>query len=438
VRIAWFTPYSTRSAIGDFSRHVTAALADQADVDIWTADDPPLYGSDLRVIRFDANGESDVALADYDAVVYNMGNYLPFHSAIHDVSQRHPGIVILHDRVFHHLFVRKWLGEAGAVDPMYVSRMAAYYGEAGARVARESVSGDRQPVWERDEEVVKYPLDEEPLRRALGAITHSEQHARYIRSRWLGPVRALRHPAYRDVLAKGAGAGPLPPQRADGRLQLTTIGHVIANKHSDRVIRMLAADATLAATVHYTIVGQVDEGEPYATELAGLLRSSPQVSAEMLGWCEEEELDRLMAETDVFVNLRDPVMESGSGSLMRELAFGRPVLCFDGGCFGELPQGAVARVAAGDFDAAGAELRRLMSDAARRRELGAHARRLASEHGEPDYAQALIEFVAEVQRATPTLRFLDRVGDELGAMRADPSLPIFDDIASDFGRILAL
>ena len=113
------------------------------------------------------------------------------------------------------------------------------------------------------------------------------------------------------------------------------------------------------------------------------------------------------------------------------------VKCFDGGCFGELPQGAVARVAAGDFDAAGAELRRLMSDAARRRELGAHARRLASER-EPDYAQALIEFVAEVQHATPTLRSLDRVGDELGAMRADPSLPIFDDIASDFGRILAL
>jgi hypothetical protein len=195
-------------------------------------------------------------------------------------------------KVFHHLFVRKWLGEAGAVDPMYVSRMAAYYGEPGARVARESVSGDRQPVWERDEEVVKYPLDQEPLRRALGAITHSEEHARYIRSRWLGPVQALRYPTHRDVLAKGAGAG--------------------------------------------------------------------------------------------------------------------------------------------------AELRQLMSDAARRRELGAHARRLASERGEPDYAQALIEFVAEVQHATPTLRFLDRDGDELGAMRADPSLPIFDDIASDFGRILAL
>ena len=91
-----------------------------------------------------------------------------------------------------------------------------------------------------------------------------------------------------------------------------------------------------------------------------------------------------------------------------------------------------------DFDAARAELRRLASDAARRVELGAHARRLASERGEADYAQGPIEFVAEVQRATPTLRFLDRVGDELGAMRADPSLPTFHDIASDVGRILAL
>jgi hypothetical protein len=65
-------------------------------------------------------------------------------------------------------------------------------------------------------------------------------------------------------------------------------------------------------------------------------------------------------------------------------------------------------------------------------------RRLAGERGEAEHAQGLIEFVAEVQRATPTVRFLDRVGDELGAMRADPSLPTFHDIASDLGQILAL
>jgi hypothetical protein len=196
MRIAWFTPFSTRSAVGDFSRHVTAALAQHVDVDIWTADSVPLFDTDLRVVRFRADDDLEAGLGDYEVVVYNMGNYPPFHREIHKVSIRHPGIVILHDRVLHHLFVLGiWSREGGSVDPIYFSRMAAYYGVDGARVAAGSVSGARQAVWERDEEVVNYPLDEEALQRALGAVTHSEEHARSIQSRWLGPVRALQHPA---------------------------------------------------------------------------------------------------------------------------------------------------------------------------------------------------------------------------------------------------
>ena len=320
MSLAWFTPFSTQSAIGEFSRHVTAALAQHADVDIWTADRGPLRDSDLRVICFGGKDHLDVRLGGYDILVYNMGNYPPFHRDIHEVSKRHPGIVILHDRVLHHLFaLDTWRRQGGSMDPTYVARMRAYYGEDGARVARRSVSG-HLPVWEHDHEVVKYPLDEEALQGALGAVTHTHEHARYLQGRWLGPVRALQHPAYGDVLAKGASAAAEPVRRRDdGRIQLTTIGHVNANKHSDSVIRMLAADAELARMVHYTIVGPIDEGNPYAAQLRELMRSVRHVSAEMLGWCEEDELDRLMAAIDVFINLRHPVMESGSGTLMREL-----------------------------------------------------------------------------------------------------------------------
>ena len=435
MRIAWFTPLSARSAIGQFSAHVTTALARHADVDIWTADADPLHESDLRVLRFGGAHELGAALRDYDALVYNMGNYLPFHRAIHEVSQRHPGIVILHDRVLHHFFAGLWLGERGGA--AYVSRMASHYGEDGARVARAWLAGERRPVWERDDEVVRYPLAEAALVRALGAVTHSRGHAEDLRARWLGPVRALDHPSYRDVLAAATLAGPAPP-RADGRLQLTTVGHVIPNKHIAQVLSLLAADPSLARRVHYTVVGPLDDGSPYVLELEEQLRSAHEVSAELLGWREPHELDRLMAATDVFVNLRHPVMESGSGSLARELAFGRAVLCFDGGCFGEVPPDAVARVPAGDLGAAAAELRRLVADAGRRRELGARARRAAEARSEEAYARGLVDFLAEVQHAAPTLRLLDRVASELGAMHADPSLAVFDTIASDFGRALTL
>ena len=262
MRIAWFTPRSTHGAVAEFSRRVTAVLAAHADVDVWTAEDEMLGESGPLEARMAIEVPTQAALRAYDAVFYNMANDLPHHGAIHELSKRHPGIVILHDRVFQQMFVDKWLPQGRSPDPAYGSRMTAYYGEDGARVARESLSGVRRPVWECDEELVNYPLVEEVLQRALGAVTQSEDHAREIRSRWLGPVAVLPYPS---------SHGP----RADG--------------------------ATLDL-----------------------------------------------------------------------------------------------------------------------------------------YALGLIEFVAQVQRTAPALALLDRVADELATMRADPSLPVFDTIANDFGRALEL
>jgi glycosyltransferase involved in cell wall biosynthesis len=379
MKIAWCTSLSPHDAmVAGFSQYVSAALAVNAEVDIWMPDDGPVYETDLHVIRFGAR-ELARPLDDYDAIVYNTGDGAPFHPEIHAMAQRYPGIVILHDRG-----------------------------------------------------------DERALQRALGAVTHSARHARHLRSRWLGPIRALPTPAYRDVLAKADLAGPDAPRRNDGRIQLTTIDHLDRQAQSERVVAILAADPELAALVHYTVAGYAEDGDAYAIELAGILQSSPRVSAEMLERCDQAQLDRLMANTDVFVRLRHPVTARGSASLMRELAFGRAVLCFDDGVVSEVPRDIVARVPTGDFDAAACELRRLVIDADYRRRLGANARSVASERSETAYAQALIEFVAEVQRATPTLQLLDRVAGELAAMRADPILPIFDKIANDFGRVLAL
>lgn len=54
------------------------------------------------------------------------------------------------------------------------------------------------------------------------------------------------------------------------------------------------------------------------------------------------------------------------------------------------------------------------------------------------YAAGLLEFLARAQRSAPALALLDRVGAELGAMRAAPTLGVHDAIASDFGRFLVL
>lgn len=438
MRIAWFTPFSSRSAIGDFSRHVTAALAEHAEVEIWTQDVAPLHQTDLQVIGFTSRSLDLELLEQRELIVYNMGDHLPFHRHIHEVSQRYPGIVILHDRVLHHLFAGMWLTGDEPQPRTYVDRMEAYYGGEAADVARASLLGECPPIWESDEEVLRYPLYEEALLHAIGTVTHSESQASDVRKHWLGAVRSLHLPCYGEVLRSAASMPP--PDRAPGeRVRLLSVGHVNPNKQTHRVVEMLVADPELAARVNYTIVGPIDDFQAYVADLQRLVEQNrATLSVEVLGWREDRELERLMADTDIFVNLRHPVMEGGSASLMRQLAYGRPVLCFDEGFFGELPADAAAQVPAGDFVAAAHALRELVLDPIRRSEIGAAGRAVAEGYSELRYVEGLLEFVEEAQSCAPALKFIDRVGMQLGEMGVDSQLTIFDRISDDFGRFLAI
>lgn len=436
MRIAWFTPLSSRSAIGEFSVHVAAELASFAEVELWTSDEPPLLRTELPIVRYRPGSSELDGLAQRDAIVYNMGDYLPFHRDIYAVSRDRPGVVVLHDRVLHHLFAGMWLTGTESTRQLYMERMRAYYGEPGAEVARASLEGERQPVWASDEEVLHYPLYEEGILNALGVVTHSESHARDARTRWAGPVAALHLPCYSDTLRQVEG---LPPPESDGPVRLLTVGHVNPNKQVHRVVEMLAADPELAARVSYTIVGPDDGFKSYVNDLRRFIaRHADRLDVEILGWQPQEELDRLMDRADVFVNLRHPVMEGSSASLMRQLAYGRPVLCFGSGFFGELPGDAVVRVPAGDFLAALDALRELVSDGELRRKIGRRARALVSSYNERLYVEGLLALIERSQGASTALGFLDRVGRELGNMHVDGRLPIYDRIAEDFARVLTI
>jgi glycosyltransferase involved in cell wall biosynthesis len=428
MRIAWVTPLAPESAIGEYSRHVAAALAAQpgVDVELWTADPEPLAAVNVPVRRFSDPAAAAGELRDHDAVFHNAGNFLPLHGAIYDLARRRPGIVILHDRVLHHMLSGAWQRDPATFATTYRARLRAYHGERGVRAARELLAGTRPPPWARYEDVVELPLDADMLHGAFGAVTHSTAHGERLRARFAGPVLAMPIPCYRSRIASADAAAP-PAPRADGRLQLTTVGHIIGNKHVDGVLALLAADPGLAARVRYSVAGHIDP--PYRETLERLLRENPQVDAELLGWCEEGDLDRLLAATDVFANLRHPVFESGSASLARELAQGRPILCFDAGSFGELPADAVVRVPAGDLAAVAAELADLAADPRRRAALGERARQLAAERDETAYARALVGFAGEVLEAAPGLALLDRAAAELARMDADPALPTFDAVA---------
>jgi glycosyltransferase involved in cell wall biosynthesis len=443
MRIAWFTPFHVDSAIGEFSQHVALELAkrvdvelwvaEEADVEFWTSDDAPLLSSDLPLVRYSLESDALESLRGYDAIIYNLGNYLGYHGTVHAVSQRYPGIVILHDRVLHHLFSEMWLMESQPDPSRYIERMGAHYGAAGAEVARESLEGKRRPVWESEEELLRYPLYEEGIVNALGVVTHSEGQARDVRAKWCGPVAALRLPCYRDVLTRAIDA-------RDGargeKVRLLTMGHLNPNKQVHRVIEMLAADRELASRVEYRVVGPDGGFTSYMDTLRGVISHNEHIDVKLLGRLSDADLEGELKRADIFVNLRYPNIEGSSASLLKQLAYGRPVLCFDSGFFGEVPEGSVVRVAAGDFAAASESLSRLVLEPDCRVRVGEQARELASSYSEGRYAEGLLSLVEASRRAKPGLELLGRVARELGHMQVDDRMPIFDEIANDFARIL--
>jgi glycosyltransferase involved in cell wall biosynthesis len=66
----------------------------------------------------------------------------------------------------------------------------------------------------------------------------------------------------------------------------------------------------------------------------------------------EQRMWSLMAACDVLVNLRYPTMGETSGSVIRALALGKPLIVSDVGWFSELPDDAVLKVPVDDYEVA--------------------------------------------------------------------------------------
>ena len=114
------------------------------------------------------------------------------------------------------------------------------------------------------------------------------------------------------------------------------------------------------------------------------------------GYVSEQRLHELMAACDVLVNLRSPTMGETSGSVIRGLSLGKPMLVSDLGWFSELPDGAALKIPVDEYEVptiAGAI--ELAADHAA--ELGGAAREYV--HREHDLGRVADAYVAALEEA---------------------------------------
>jgi glycosyltransferase involved in cell wall biosynthesis/RimJ/RimL family protein N-acetyltransferase len=425
VKVAWFTPLSTRSAIAEYSIHVVEALARRCSIDVWVGDDELHRQTAARTFEFHDERALLHRVPQYDLVVYNIGNSERFHGAIYEASKRHPGIVVLHDRTCHHLFASHWL-EAGRPEE-YFERLEALYGMEGRHRAEEAAEGKRPPIWESDEEALRFSLVEEVLVGALAVAVHSADHAADVRHRWFGPVGELFLPAYR-------AAPPPAPKNDNARTTLLTLGHVNRNKQVHRVLEILARDDELARRVDYMVVGPGLQ-EAYGKELVRRARQDG-LKVSFLGYQPDEVVERVLGEADVCVNLRFPPFEGSSASLMRQLELGKPVLAFNVGGFRDVPDDAIVKVSPDDDTALERALRMLVEDDALRASVGRSAAAYAATLTPERYADAFLELTDAAASWAPVVRTVDAIADELTLMGAHGDLPTIGRVGHELGVLV--
>ena len=381
MKVAYYSPFPPeRTGISEYSELLVPALAERVELEV--------------VPRGRSASGADVAL-------YHVGNNPDAHGWIVEALRKRPGVVVLHEFVLHHLVAGLTLGRGDGEG--YLGAMQKDAGVVGRLLAHGVLDGVVPPLWEiRPED---FPLAGEVLEHAAktGLIVHS-QHVleRALAAGYDGPAWRVPHPAW-----------PAPdgePARIDGSPVIGCFGNVNASK---RVPQLLEAFARVRAShpdARLLLVGAVSPGFDLESrlgddEIDGVVRED---------YVDEGQLWSLMAACDVCVALRAPTMGETSGTAIRALVLGLPLVVSDLGWFAELPDGVALKVAVDDREvetltaalellASNHEARRAMSEGAceyvrREHDLGrvadAYAAALEEAVGGPAVREAVLGEVA--------------------------------------------
>ncbi len=151
----------------------------------------------------------------------------------------------------------------------------------------------------------------------------------------------------------------------------------------------------------------------------------------------EDRLWALMAACDVCVNLRAPTMGETSGSVVRQLSLGKPLVVSDVGWFSELPDEVALKVPvdAGEVEVLHAALELLARDENARRAMGAAAAELARR--EHDLERVAELYAAAVEQAAGGTAVADAVLGEVASAAGEVGIEPGSPEAAELARRLA-
>ena len=345
MKIAWFSPrVPEHSEIAKNTERLEGELTRRFDARFFTERADGFYEPAKSKLHPAALGhipsELLIALNEIDVPVYNLGNHPEYFAKTWFLSQRKPGIVILHDLKLHHFFegiYRERLHD----QRQYLDFMEEYYGspgvEAGKLYWRQEISIDFMAE--------NFPMTAWGIRNALAVVVHTQTTLDAI-ERETGSPAVLNALPYDVPLSRSNAPDtdrhPLDGSSSARSVRVAIFGYLNVNRRVIEFFHALAAMEERARfEVHLfgTLLQRYEDDVKRDVAALGL-----QHQVTFHGYVAEEALDAGLAGCDLAVNLRYPTMGEASASQLRIWSHALPSLVtqIDGYAF--LPADAVSFV----------------------------------------------------------------------------------------------
>ena len=391
MKIAYFSPLSPlKSGIVDFSeKEMLPYLNEYGKIDIFIDDGyRPSNKEIISKFRIYNYKKFHEKADEYDITIYNIGNN-PQHIYIYEILQKYRGIVILHDVFIHGLIWNMTFARGDKAG--YIEEFLYSHGKEGEKIARLAIEG-KKLFFEIE---FKYPLITKIVDNSLGIIVHSGFAKNVVVNQDQGvKIRKINHPL--ALNKTDTNGSDLRKKRGltDEALIISSFGFIFAHKRINTTLEVFKKFYEECQDTILLIVGKDYVG------LRSMVKNLKiEDSVVHTGFVSFDKLYEYMQISDICINLRYPTVGETSGSVLRLMSMGKPVIVSNVGWFSELPNSCCAKV---DVDSYEKELllqylRALAANEKLRIKMGENAREyVIKEHDPKKIAKEYHEFIHDV------------------------------------------
>jgi len=344
-RIAYFSPlYPTQSGISEYSTELLKELAKHVSVDVFVDNPKAVSLCGQHELQLHPASKFEELRRHYSLALYQIGNST-YHSWILEILGNHPGLIVFHDFNLHNFLFHHAIEKGDELT--YLCAMAFQYGERGLLLAEEQLKA-RAAI---DQYIQQYPLNTAILLFAESAISVGKKITEYLTSQVTPPVKII------PLGANSLDDSYLKTQRSLGRKLLGLseldfvffVGGLIEREayHQKRLELCLQVFKQVLDQVPDSrlLIGGIIDDYVFARleEDVSRLELTGHV---VLRGCKDfpRDLDLCACASDVSINLRRAANALASGSTIKDLSRGLPVIASNNELYGEFPDDCVWKV----------------------------------------------------------------------------------------------